>query len=199
MLTDPASLQQFLPFLGRECSVRDAAGETGAKPNSVLWRVKRWQDLGLIEVTRKVPRGGRAVKLYRSVADCFFVPFEVMSAESMEAAMASLDRRWEDALRRAVVRARRDALQGGGYEVSRDGRGVPRVTSVRAPCEAYDPLEPNEPAAVSSWHESVHLTFEQAKALQAELLGLLARYAQEQGSQQYLVRLGLAPLLKEDL
>lgn len=40
-LTDPTTLRQVAPFLGRTLSVGEAAKEVGEKPNTTLRRVQR--------------------------------------------------------------------------------------------------------------------------------------------------------------
>ena len=115
ILTNPRTLRGLEPFLGRDCTVSQAAEETGEKPNTVLSRVRRFLDLGLLKISGERPRGGRAIKLYRSAADLFFIPYEATSAETLEAAMAERDAYWEATLRRGVVRARTQAVGGLGH------------------------------------------------------------------------------------
>lgn len=199
-LTDPRTLRQLEPFLARECSVLQAAKETGTKPNTMLARVRRFVALGLLEVAREVPRKGRPVKLYRTVADTFFVPYEATSAETLEAAMRERDLYWEELLRENVVRARlQDAPHHGGSwgtRIYRDARGRLQVQAAVTPEENYTLLGPERPAALSSWRNSVYLDFGDAKALQREMFFLLKRYAQKRGAQRYILRLGMAPILK---
>ena len=77
--------------------------------------MRRFLELGLLKISGERPRGGRAVKLYRSAADLFFIPYEATSAETLEAAMAERDAYWEATLRRGVVRARAQAVGGLGH------------------------------------------------------------------------------------
>ncbi|WMT58146.1 ArsR family transcriptional regulator [Truepera radiovictrix] len=199
-LTDPRTLRQLEPFLARECSVSQAAKETHTKPNTMLARVRRFLALGLLEVAREVPRKGRPVRLYRTVADAFFVPYEATSAESLEAAMRERDAYWEELLRANVVRARlEDAPRNGGNwgtRIYRDARGRLQVQAAVTPDENYTLLGPERPAALSSWRDSVYLDFEDAKALQRELFFLLKRYQQKRGAQRYILRVAMAPILE---
>ena len=137
VLTNPHTLRQLEPFLGRDCTVSQAAEETGEKPNTVLSRVKRFLDLGLLKISGEKPRGGRAVKLYRSAADLFFIPYEATSAETLEAAMAERDAYWEALLRRGVVRARAQAVGAWGTRVYRDARGRLQVQAALNPESNY--------------------------------------------------------------
>lgn len=195
-LMDPARLRHLAPFLGRERSVGEAAAETGERPNTVLKRVQRLQALGLLVVARALPRRGRPVKLYRASADLFFVPFEATGAESLEAALAERDAYWERLLRGNVVRSRMEALGSWGTRIYRDARGRLQVQTAVTPEENATTLEDDAPAVLSAWRDSVMLDFADAKALQREMFDLLLRYTQKGGSQRYIVRLGLAPVIE---
>lgn len=194
LLMDPTALRQLAPFLGRSRTVSEAARETGELPNTVLKRARRFLRLGLLVVAEERPRRGRAVKLYRTPADLFFVPFEATAADSLEAALAERDAYWERLLRRNVVRARREALGTWGTRVYRDVRGRLQVQTAITPEADATTLDADAPAALSSWRDSVTLDFHDAKALQREMYDLLLRYEQKQGAQRYIVRLGLAPV-----
>ena len=194
VLTNPHTLRQLEPFLARDLTVKEAAAETGEKPNTVLSRVRRFLRLGLLEVVREEPRQGRAVKVYRSAADGFFVPFEATSAESLEAALAERDAYWQDLLRRNVVRARLEKVETYGTRIYRDPRGRLQVQMAVTPEYNHTTLGSNDPAVLSAWRDAVYLDFEDAKALQLEMFDLLKRYQQKRGAQRYIVRLGLAPV-----
>ena len=49
----------------------------GCSLNTMLYRIKTLLlRAGLLEVVREEPRKGRAVKIYRSVHDAYFIPFQ---------------------------------------------------------------------------------------------------------------------------
>jgi hypothetical protein len=194
-LTNPVTLRQLEPFLGQECTVGRAAAQTRDKPNTVLKRVRRLVALGLLEMVREVPRKGRAMKVYRTSAEIFFVPFEATSAESLEAALAQREGYWERLLRRSVVQARMADIGTWGTRIYRDARGRLQVQTAVTPERNYTMLDPDRPAVLSAWRDAVMLDFDDAKALQRELFALLKRYQQKRGAQRYIVHLALAPLL----
>jgi hypothetical protein len=194
VLVDPLALRHLAPFLGRECTVGQAARETGEKPNTMLKRVRRFVELGLVEVVREKPRKGRAIKVYRSRAEVFFVPFEATSAESLEAQLAERDAYYEALLRRQVVRARMEAFPTWGTRIYRDARGRLQVQTAINPFENVTALEDGAPAVLSAWRDGLMLDYGDAKALQRELFELLLRYQRKKGSQRYVLRLGLAPI-----
>ena len=193
-LVNPTTLRQLEPFLGRDCTVSQAAEETGEKANTVLSRVRRFVKLGLLKIVREERRKGRAVKVYRSAADVFFIPFETTSAESLEAMMQERDSYWENLLRHGVVRARAEDVGTWGTRVYRDERGRLQVQTAVTPEKNYTMLDLDRPAVLSAWRDSVYLDFEDAKALQREMFALLQRYHQKRGAQRYVVRLGVAPV-----
>ena len=194
LLMNPTTLRQIAPFLGRARTIGQAAEEAGELPNTVLKRVRRFRAAELLEVAATLPRRGRPMKLYRTTADLFFVPFEATAAESLEASLAERDAYWERLLRRNVVRARMEALGTWGTRVYRDDRGRLQVQTAVTPEADATTLDADAPAVLSSWRDSVTLDFEDAKALQREMYELLLRYEQKQGAQRYIVRLALAPV-----
>ncbi|MFA5594712.1 MAG: hypothetical protein WDA15_05470 [Trueperaceae bacterium] len=196
-LTDPTTLRHLAPFLGRTLSVAEAARESGEKPNTTLKRVQRFVEMGLLEVVGERKRAGRPVKLYRTVADVFFVPFEATHAESLEAALAERDAYWEAMLRRNVVRARSERLGTWGTRFYRDTRGRLQVQTAVTPDVNATTLDPEGPAVLSLWRDQLTLDFADAKQLQREMFALVQRYNQRQGAQRYLVRMGLAPVLDD--
>jgi hypothetical protein len=193
-LLDPDALRHVAPFLGRALTVSEAARETGERPNTVLKRVQRLMRLGLLEVARERPRRGRPMKVYRTVAPAFFVPFAATRADSLEQALAERDAYWERLLRRNVVRTRVETLGTWGTRVYRDGRGRLQVQTALTPEANATTLDPTAPAVLSAWRDGVQLDFADAKALQREMFDLLLRYQQKTGAQRYIVRLGLAPV-----
>ncbi len=194
-LVNPYTLRQLEPFLGQDCTVSEAARLTGEKPNTVLARVRRFVKLGLLKVVREERRKGRALKVYRSAAEVFFVPFDATSAESLESMMAFRDLYYEKLLRGGVVRSRSESVGSWGTRIYKDGRGRLQLQTAVRPDQNHTMLDEGQAAVLSAWRDSVYLDFEDAKTLQRELFDLLKRYQQKRGAQRYIVRLGLAPVL----
>jgi|SRR5690606_29182083 len=195
VLLDPDTRNHLAPFIGRAAGISQAAAGSGEKENTTLKRVRRFVELGLLEVVAELPRAGRAVKLYRTTAEVFFVPFEATGSESLEAALAERDRNLESLLRRSVVQARLDSIGTWGTRIYRDVRGRLQVQTALTPDSNVTSLDAEAPAVLSAWRDSLALDFEDAKALQREMFELLQRYLQKEGSQRYVVHLGLAPVL----
>ena len=83
-LTDPAKKRFFLPFLARERRIAAAAAEADCSVNRMLYQVRTLVDAGLLQVVRVEPRAGRAVRVYRSVHDAYFVPFSATPYDTLE-------------------------------------------------------------------------------------------------------------------
>jgi hypothetical protein len=194
-LVRPSGLRLLEPFFGAPRSVAEVARATGDKPNTVLRRVQRLQALDLVEAAGTRPRAGRTVRLYRTTADVFFVPFEATGADDLEGALAERDGYWERLLRRHVVRARREAMGTWGTRIYRDGRGRVQVQTAVSPDANATMLDDAMPAALSAWRDQVWLDHRDAKALQRDLFALLQRYQAKRGAQRYVVHVGLAAVL----
>ncbi len=76
------------PFLGRECSLAEAASSRGVSKSRMSYWVNQMLKLGLIQVERVEKRSRYKVPIYRSVADAFVFPIELIPAESDEALLA---------------------------------------------------------------------------------------------------------------
>lgn len=87
-LTDPAKKMFFLPFLAQERRIAQAAAEVGCSTNRMLYQVRTLLHCGLLQVLREEPRAGRAVKVYRSVHDAYFVPFSATPYDTLEQRVA---------------------------------------------------------------------------------------------------------------
>ena len=198
LLLNARTRTQLAPFLGKSLSVQEIANRTGAKANTVLRRVQRFMQAGLLEVAETTPRRGKAIRKYRSVADVFFVPFEASEAADLEAALAEREAAVSRLLRRSVVRARSEAIGAWGTRIYRDERGQVQVQMAVQPDADVAPLDPGGPAVLSAWRDGLSLDYADAKALQRELVSLLERYERKQGAQRYVLHLGLAPIAPED-
>lgn len=194
LLLDPQARRVLRPFIGGAKTVGEAAHELGVKPNTLFKRVKALERLGLLRVAHEQPRAGRAVKLYRCVAESFFVPFRATSLETLEAlfytATEEPNRRIASGLAHQLI-AQAPRL---GYLVTPYRNTLRHDLSLDGHTE-YDALRPENPAFVRAW-PVLRLDPERAKRFQAELMGLLERYADGWG-ERYQVYLAFAPLLPE--
>jgi hypothetical protein len=87
LLTDPESFRYFGPFLAKDCTVYQAAKELGCNVDTMLYRVKTFVEADLLKIVETGSRRGRPIKVYRSSADAYFVPFAVTPFEDIEASI----------------------------------------------------------------------------------------------------------------
>ena len=176
LLINPVARRFYEPFLGRVLSAGAAADEVGCTLDQMLYRVRVFVRVGLLEVVESQPRGGRAIKLYRTRFPAYFLPHDVTPFATVEerlyAATEPYIRDW--------ARSNAARLQARGVEgtrLYRDSSG--QVWSVSAENEAslgnlasgalHDPSRPASFDIITTLHLSEH----QARELQAALVRLL--------------------------
>ena len=205
MVTDVQARCFLAPFIGQERTVSEVAAELHVHMSSVLYRVRQFIHLGLIGEPRFEPRKGRPIKYYRSVADGFFVPFRATPLEAQEALSPYTFSEGQRTLNESIGQAWLEAAgeqQMLGIHVYRDDHGQLNQNIVPDP-DTDQPtrffeqlLEPNGPAVWDTWG-SLKLSRQDAKALQLEIASLLGRYrtkVMDEGRDEYVVRLAMAPL-----
>jgi Helix-turn-helix domain len=200
VLLDPNTLRFLGPFIGRTCSADQVARELDISLNTLLYQIKRLCKLGFLEIVEELPRRGRSIKRYRASADAFFVPFEATPFATPE---DMLLREYEPLYRRFLASFLEAATQmvnlktarDFGMCVSRDEDGQVSVRHGPHPLRlmTVNPLETHAPAIVIDWEDQLRLDFEDAKALQLEMLELLERYRTKNGSGTYIGHVALAP------
>ena len=202
LLFDERPRRVLAPFVGHADTASRAADSLGMPLNSLLYQVRRLLDAKLLTVVREERRGGRAVKHYRATAERFIVPYALTPAETPEVLLAAQHAEPDARLRRNLVRAGLELLEqqsaeGVGVQVVLDG---PRLVlrNMVGPDAEWNFLAPTAPAMVDYTLEDVHLDFAEAKALQAELCALVARYRVKRGGQPYTLRLAMAPQGQQD-
>ncbi|WP_157463707.1 ArsR/SmtB family transcription factor [Deinococcus pimensis] len=197
-LVDPALRRYFYPFLNHERTVAEVARELGETSNAVLYRVRRMCDLGLLRVARTLPRRGRAVKVYTSVAERVFVPYARTPLADLGEALRRSRLQHEEVLISGLLAVMRgeQADADWGLLLYREGETVYAYDALegRAP---WNPTGPREPALLDYAFTVNALPFERAKALQRDLLEVLAKYfsgEEATSGSPYAVRIALTPL-----
>jgi len=200
LLTDPTSRALLEPFVGSEKSVTQAAAEIGCSVQRLLYRIRQFQEAGLLEEVRQEPRAGRPIRVYRAVADGFHIPFALTPFADMEALIAKQHAPTDRLRNRASARL---ALEGssGGRRIYRDAASGELHSESDTP--APDNLtERMRGQAGNDVTLEVYLKPEAARAFALELRDLCARFQDAtlpgmQG-QRFLVHLGLLPLIPGD-
>ena len=189
ILLEPKHARFIAPFLGRERLVAEVAEEIGAPLSTTFRHVTRYCEVGILEVTREQTRKGRALKLYRTVADAFFIP-NSLRLTSHNAWIGKL----EQAAKRGLEHVYGEHLADWGELVCRNEAGIFSTSLAKAPGQLVTSLEPDAPAMLTTAHDAIYLDFAEAKRLQQDLHTLFETYATKQGAQRYLLRLSLVPL-----
>jgi predicted ArsR family transcriptional regulator len=122
LLTDPESFRYFTPFLARDCTVSQAAKELGCSVDTMLYRVKTFVEAGLLKIVETESRRGRPIKVYRSSADAYFVPFAFTPFEDVEASIRQQFQRHGNVVAHHLARVVRN-LGKDGRHIFRDHRG----------------------------------------------------------------------------
>ena len=194
VLTDPAELRFFAPFIAQDRTVAEVALETGAKPNTMFVKVKKYLSVGLLRVVAERSRGGRAIRVYRSSADTLFIPHA--HAGDVEENSLKWYGFWDREAIRWVAEVQQREWPEGGFRIYRDEHGVFNSNWARSPDADEHFLDSDAPALFHLLHDGVFLDFRAAKALQRELRSLIERYTYQGGAQRYLVRVQLTPMLE---
>ncbi|MEM7734474.1 MAG: helix-turn-helix domain-containing protein [Deinococcota bacterium] len=199
VLSDPAKQRYLLPFIREELSLSEAAHHLGVKPNALLYQINKLLNLGLLEVVRVKQRQGRASKIYRAIAQRFFIPFSLTKAETVQNLAIETDIRSERLFQQDLINAQ--MMYGDEWGIAiyimEDGSlSIDLATSIEHTAEDTDfILAANYPAVWSSWLW-INLSHSEAKMLQQELIALWQRYKQMRSPDKpkYTLRLGLAPM-----
>lgn len=185
LLTTAESQHYFRPFLARDVTASAVAAELGSDLNRVLYRIRTFLAAGLIKVVREEPRRGRAVKVYRSVHDAYFIPFEVTTFGTLEDRL--LEAAQEEMRMRIRVQAKhmRDR-ELSGQHLYRDASGETWTTSAPADALTVDHADVHGAHAVgvgegsplgSDFWTDVYLSEEEAMGLQRRLWAELQAFA----------------------
>lgn len=195
-----ATRKRFLaPFLGRERTVREAAAELGESQSGLNYWVRRMLDLGLLQGVRTDIRRGKPVRLYRSAADTFHVPFDSIPGDAfLLARQQTFGPRW-DAFLRSVAAVWQQHFPDGHAVYARDAFGTPRTEFRLPPLDPVREANP-EPVLLNRW-SALPLDTDAAVRLFTDLTTLLDRYereAHERGfSRTFLLHLGLVERVGE--
>jgi hypothetical protein len=181
--------QAFRPFMRQSISISEAATLIGESLNTMLKRVQRWLEYGLvIEITSLAGQPKR----YTAAAKSFFVPQSVIARLDLEQLLEQLDAFEANILRRGQLEA---ALQvdDWGLRFTLDNDDDWNIQPARTGMKSWNYKAPDAPAILAETNV-LELEFADAKALQQELMELVRRYLNRSGAGRYIVRLGMAPV-----
>jgi hypothetical protein len=193
-LANPQTAYYLYPFIGRERSASDVAQAYGLPINAVLYRIGRMIKLGLLRQSSQKPRSGRAVKLYRAVADSFYVPLKQTSQVALEDLVTQWARAFEELYAQSFAKQLLALRPDWGLRISRERDGRLMIAPANRPDCFYDYFQENAPTLVEGWFNDLWLDDADAKEFQQELMMLYLRYLGREGKRRFLLRVGMAPL-----
>ena len=163
-ISDRARGRHLDPFLAREHSISEAVAELGISPQRMNYWVRQMTQMGLLLPVRSEVRGRSRTAVYRSSADTYHLPLEVLPTSDFETLELHFQPVWRQFLR-SVVTAGRKYSEGW------------RVTYGRTAGKPAFHIEPlSMPAAnvplLNAWTR-LELTPSQAQELQEGLVSLL--------------------------
>lgn len=171
LLSDVKSFNYFIPFVAKERTVSEAAREVGCTLEAMLYRVNQFCKAGLLEVTRLKKRAGRSVKLYRSVAEAFFVPFHLTPFADLEERLAGTMLANQQQLLSALANTLK-LQQAYGQRIYRAPDGEVWKSSAETETASGD-LDLH---IGTQMHSDMYLTDEEARAFQRALRDLWLEY-----------------------
>ena len=179
VLNNPITFRFLKPFLDHENTVGVAAKAAGITNVQMFRQVQHLLELGLLKITRLETRAGKAIKHYRSVAPGFFVPFELLPSETLEAELLAQDDFWQQRLARGLGAIARDAMNSAGSYIFRNDQGDIRKVTGRS--DGLNTLPENVTPNTSltpTWSDwsVVMLEAEDARDLYQDMAELFKRY-----------------------
>lgn len=171
LLSDRARGRYLDPFLDREVTVAEAAGQLGVSPQRMSYWTAKLQALGLIHQVRSELRGRSRTAVWSSVAPQFSFPLELLPTDDLETLELYFQPVWRSFLR-AIAAAGRHYSAGWQVQLLRQN-GQPAFHIV--PSSAL----PADLPLLNAWAR-LELSASQAQSLRTELEELVQRYMSEQ-------------------
>jgi hypothetical protein len=185
--------QAFRPFMRQSISISEAASLVGESLNTMLKRVQRWLEYGLlIEMTGSAGPATGQPKRYTAAAESFFVPQSVIARLDLEQLLKQLDAFEADIMRRGQLEAAL-RIDDWGLRFTLDNDQDWNIQPARTGMQPWNYKAPDAPAILAETNV-LELGFADAKALQRELMDVVRKYLNRSGDGRYIVRLGMAPV-----
>ncbi len=157
------------PFMAAEISLAEAAKLLGVGKTKMSYWITRLLEMQLIAVVRVEKRGRYQSPIYRSCADTFTFPLELVPVESDEAMLAIHQSGfWFEVYRSLSVSARQHTA--GWHVRIQQMTGVLRTDIL----PSSDDLEDGR---ICNYWGKLYLEVDQAREMRAELRAVMERYA----------------------
>jgi hypothetical protein len=177
------------PFLNSEYTVGEAAKVIGLPINSVAYWVGKLCKHQILEIVQNQP-----LVVYKATANAFFIPFSLAGKESMQSLYASIQAPILELFHSSIAEVMNDADGDWGVCISAYEQNlILTIVDEARGGVTLNSRRPDAPATVNLWG-FLHLDFEDAKAMQHELIEVYQKYLKKTGAQRYLLRLGNVPI-----
>jgi hypothetical protein len=176
--------QAFRPFMRQSISISEAAALVGESLNTMLKRVQRWLEYGLLIETQP--------KRYTAAGQSFFVPQSVIARLDLEQLLEQLDAFEADIMRRGQLEAAL-RIDDWGLRFTLDSDQDWNIQPAKTGMQPWNYKASDAPAILAETN-LLELGFGDAKALQQELMDVVRKYLNRSGDGRYIVRLGMAPV-----
>ena len=184
------------PFFGAEETVANAAESLDMSISALLYRVQKMQKWGILQVARQEQRAGRAIKIYTSTSDSYFIPFGVTTAVTLANYLEETKRYIQKQFTFNVAEVMRRSREDWGVRVHKDAQGKIHTQFESSPGQPMEIGELNR-AVLDFYYPALRLDQADAQALQRELGELFQKYAAKEGTHPYMIHIGLTPILEE--
>jgi hypothetical protein len=184
--------QAFRPFMRQSISISEAAALVGESLNTMLKRVQRWLEYGLLIETTGSASAAAQPKRYTAAAESFFVPQSVIARLDLEQLLEQLDAFEAGIMRRGQLEAAL-RVDDWGLRFTLDNDQDWNIQPARTGMQPWNYKAQDAPAILAETNV-LELGFADAKALQRELMEVVRKYLNRSGDGRYIVRLGMAPV-----
>ena len=173
-LSDQKTFHHFSPFIAQDCSASEAAEEASCSLEAMLYRIKQFLNLDLLKIVREEKRAGRAIKVYRSSFDAYFIPFEMTPFASVEERLEHLFHEHDkDVIRSMTALLQNKNLTGQRVFRAPDGEVWRQSAST---IDSYYDLADSEHSIGTQMIGETYLTQEEAREFQMALNQLASQY-----------------------
>ncbi len=190
LLLNISSARNLAPFFGRENTVAMAATELSQDIKSVYRWTQRFMACGLLIQTQTVPRSGRAIRHYRTVASEFLIPVAALPLGVLVETDNMLHRQMQEALMRVWLKNSAD--KPWGARVCLEGGRL--LINMSDGVSSGERIGEGDMPSLTRWFP-LRLALPDAQAFNRELIELEERYKARESIEaaNYMVHLALAP------
>ena len=198
ILIDTKELTYLDPFFKGDVILSDVAEKYDIKLNTLLYKVNKWIELGLVEVVREETRNGRAIKIYQATAKTFIIPFSTTDKVGLTELLVDMNARAQQIFYEGMAESL-NIFPNIHIYVQLNSQNYLERTLGSDDLNEFkldDLMQPEVPACFSAQGGSLFLNHETAKEFQKELIELLLKYNKlnNSGAQRYDYHIGLAPI-----